>query len=513
MQQGSKQNTTQSAEDIKVTRKNVRQRRFIRSLAGVTMLRYAGFAAIILVILWAAFFIGMYWFYDDVAKDDLREVGANVAGSLPKPLQYNTDMHLKYRLADIARRNSVAIFVFSRVDDENTVCMTVDSLGDDHSDGSDLFEAVMSELNAKDACDKQKDVHSIATDYGDYICYVDYIGNWDTDGVAADYFFIVIKPYDIYNSQTLKILYMFVICTIIVLGVSVGFAFFASRSQVKKLREFSQQAKQIADGDHNVKFTGDGYSEYESLANALNAATESMEKAESMQRDLTANVSHDIRTPITMIRASAEMLRDMPLEGEKREKTANVIISEADKLTLLTDDILSMSKLQSGVTEFKFEECDISEIATMTLCRFDILKTRDGVVFNSDIDKKLIVSCDKQRIEQVLYNLIANAVNYRGADNIVELSVKQTENRARVEVSDHGDGIAEEEISYIWDKYYRSAHSKRTKIGSGLGLSICKSILSAHDAKFGVVSELGKGSTFWFELELVGQNKSKHDRA
>lgn len=477
------------------------------------MLRYAGFAAIMLVMLWAAFFIGLYLFYDDVSKDDLREVGANVAGSLPKPLQYNTDMHVKYRLADIARRNSVAIFVFSRVDGENTVCMTVDSLGDDHTDGSDLFQAVAAELDAKDACDNHKNVHSIATDYGDYICYIDYIGNWDTDGVPADYFFIVIKPYDIFNSQTLKILYVFVICTIIVLAASVGFAFFASRSQIKKLREFSQQAKRIADGDRSVKFDGGGYNEYENLASALNAATESMEKAESMQRDLTANVSHDIRTPITMIRASAEMLRDMPLEGEKREKTANVIISEADKLTLLTDDILSMSKLQSGVTEFKFEECDISEIATMTLCRFDILKTRDGVVLDSDIDKKLVVSCDKQRIEQVLYNLIANAVNYRGADNTVALNVKQSENRARIEVSDHGDGIAEEEIPFIWDKYYRSAQSKRTKIGSGLGLSICKSILTAHGAAFGVESELGKGSTFWFELELVGHNRSKHERA
>ena len=481
------------------------KRRIIRSLTGVTMLRYIVFAGVVLIMLWMAFFIGMYWFYDDVIKAEVRDVGKSVSEVLPEQFAYSPDMHLKYRLSDIARSNSVAIIIFSRVDGVNTVQMTIDPLGYGHTDGSDFFDAVATELDTKIGFDNYKSPVTVSTEYGNYAGYFDEIGVWDEDGVSTEYCYVVLKSYEHFNDQTSKVLLVLVVSTIIVLAVSVGLAFLASRSQVKKLREFSQQAKHIADGDYNVKFSGNGYNEFESLASALNAATESMHKAESMQRDVVANVSHDIRTPLTMIRASAEMLRDMPLEAGKREKTANVIISEADRLTLLTDDILSFSRLQSGVTEMKFEECDISEIATMTLGRFGILRERDGVIFRSDIDKKLIVTCDKQRIEQVLYNLIINAVNYRGNDNVVELCVKSTENRVRVEVTDHGDGIPQDEIADIWDKYYRAAHSKRSKVGSGLGLSICKNILTSHGAPFGVFSEVGKGSTFWFELELCGK--------
>ena len=195
------------------------------------------------------------------------------------------------------------------------------------------------------------------------------------------------------------------------------------------------------------------------------------------------------------------MLRDMPVDEEKRKRTTEVIISETERLTALTDDVLNYSKLQSGVTEFKFEPCDMSQTARSVLLQFDIYRDRDGIKLSDEIDKKAVVNCDKKRIEQVLYNLIINAINYCGDDKNIILRVKNTNDKVRVEVEDHGKGISPEDRDAVWDRYYRTAHASRTAVGSGLGLSICKNILTAHNALFGVESEEGKGSTFWFELD------------
>ena len=131
------------------------------------------------------------------------------------------------------------------------------------------------------------------------------------------------------------------------------------------------------------------------------------------------------------------------------------------------------------------------------------MRERDGIKLEHEIADGVIVSCDKQKIEQVLYNLLTNAINYCGDDKTVILRLKAVDGKARVEVSDHGRGIAADELDAVWNRYYRAARSKRTAVGSGLGLSICKSVLTMHNAEFGVLSEVGEGSTFWFELDTI----------
>lgn len=131
------------------------------------------------------------------------------------------------------------------------------------------------------------------------------------------------------------------------------------------------------------------------------------------------------------------------------------------------------------------------------------MRERDGIKLLNDIDGGLSVEGDRQKLEQVLYNLLINAINYCGDDKTVILRVKDVNGKVRVEVTDHGRGIEESELEAVWDRYYRSSHTKRNVVGSGLGLSICKSVLQAHEAEFGIISEIGKGSTFWFELETV----------
>lgn len=480
-----------------------RRRRLINTVSRRTTLNYIVFSLILLAVLWIAFFIMLYGFYDIILKNDIEEVGKYAASAFPKQADSNgMQLFYKYRLPEIARNNSVTITVFTRnAEGDEDVQIMVDNMGNCTDESSDVFDAVMSSVNFNATFSNDGTAAKVSTSLGAFFCFGSRHEVKSTDGSSVFMYMLLLKHYDVLNPQTNKILYILIVCTFIVLVFTCVFSYFVSRFQTKQLIAFSQQANRLADGDVNVKFSGSGYKEFDSLANALNAATDKYKRSEKLQRDIIANVSHDIRTPLTMIRAYAEMLRDMPVDEEKRKRTTEVIISETERLTALTDDVLNYSKLQSGVTEFKFEPCDMSQTARSVLLQFDIYRDRDGIKLSDEIDKKAVVNCDKKRIEQVLYNLIINAINYCGDDKNIILRVKNTNDKVRVEVEDHGKGISPEDRDAVWDRYYRTAHASRTAVGSGLGLSICKNILTAHNALFGVESEEGKGSTFWFELD------------
>ena len=491
-------------------KRHKRKKPLLSSVASRTTVNYIMFAAVLLLLLWAVFFFGLYSFYGRMIEREADDVLYNASIAFPKKYDDNSmDIFYKTRLAEIARGNKpVAIAVFTGDEGEYDMRIVVDDMGIGATDNNSLFNAVMEELDFSSTFERD-DTVKVSTHYGTFLCCGATHYPETENGVQKAYI-LVMKPYDLFNAQTMKLISLLIIGTVTVLAVACVFSFFASRFQTKRLKDFSQKAKRVADGDFGVKFSGGGYDEYDNLAAALNAATDNLQKSEKLQRDIVANVSHDIRTPLTMIRAYAEMIRDLPLDDKKRVKTTNVIISETDRLAGLVEDVLNYSKLQAGVTEFKFEQCDLSDIATAVIDRFDIARGKDGIKLVREIDDSAVVSCDKQKIEQVFYNLISNAINYCGDDKTVILRVIKTADKVRVEVTDHGKGIEPDEIDSVWDRYYRSEHATRTVVGSGLGLSICKSVLTAHEAQFGVVSELGSGSTFWFELDPVtGAPKDK----
>ena len=218
-----------------------------------------------------------------------------------------------------------------------------------------------------------------------------------------------------------------------------------------------------------------------------------------------SNISHDLRTPLTMIKAYAEMIRDLSGDNpEKRERHLKVIIDETDRLSSLVTDILDLSKLQAGVAEMHLETFNFSARLSGVISRFDIMKENDGIVIDLRAEDDIMITADITKLEQVVYNLINNAVTYTGDDNTVIVKLFRKENgMVRFEVEDHGEGISPENLPYIWDRYYKvseqnSTH-KRAKMGSGIGLSIVKNVLEQHRFQFGADSAQGRGSTFWFE--------------
>ena len=268
-------------------------------------------------------------------------------------------------------------------------------------------------------------------------------------------------------------------------------------------------AEKLAKGDFSTKFDGRGYLEAKKLADTLTYAEKELSRVDTMQRDLIANVSHDLRTPLTMLKAYAEMIRDLSGDNPvKRNEHLEIIISETDRLALLVNDMLDLSKLESGKQKLTPTEFGISEKLSEIIDRFGGLSEKSGYHIHFEPDEERTVCCDVVKIEQVIYNLINNAINYTGNDKNVYVRQKNTDSGVIVEVKDTGTGIEEDKIKLIFDKYYRSENHKREVVGTGLGLSIVKAVLKLHNYDYGVRSTLGKGSTFWFMISDV-KNEEK----
>lgn len=283
---------------------------------------------------------------------------------------------------------------------------------------------------------------------------------------------------------------------------------------VTPITEMTKKARQLAQGDFEVDFHGNDYgTEMIQLADSLNFARDELSKTDRMQKELIANVSHDFKTPLTMIKGYASMI--MEISGgnpEKRNKHAQIIVDEADRLASLVNDVLDLSKISAGIAQLDIKKIDLSAYLQEILERFAYLKDAQGYTFVTDIDEGLCAYADEGKIGQALYNLIGNAVNYTGEDKKVYVSLKKEEDAFRFSVRDTGSGIKPEEIGEIWDRYYRSTAShKRPVQGTGLGLSIVKTVLTRHGFQFGVESEVGKGSIFYVLFPLANGSTAEND--
>lgn len=318
------------------------------------------------------------------------------------------------------------------------------------------------------------------------------------------------KSLSVLGSTTNLLMVRTIVTCVFVLVVAFAVSSALSGWLTKPISEMTDKARKLAEGDFNVDFHGANYGEeMVALASTLNFARDELSKTDRMQKELIANVSHDFKTPLTMIKAYASMIMEISgANPEKRNKHAQVIVDEADRLTSLVNDVLDLSKISAGLAELKITRVDMSGYVDEVLSRFQYLTETQGYKFHVDVEEGLYTMADEGKIGQVLYNLIGNAVNYTGEDKNVYIRMKkESEEHFRFEVRDTGSGIPRDELNGIWDRYYRSQEMhKRPVKGTGLGLSIVKSILECHRFVFGVESEEGKGSVFYVLFPLVDKN-------
>ena len=323
-----------------------------------------------------------------------------------------------------------------------------------------------------------------------------YVGT-SQDPVGYIFIYAFLEP----TGTTTQILAnIFLMSSLVIILVGLVFAVIISSSISKPIINISKSAYKLITGEFDMTSSPHDYSEIVVLTDNLNKASAEISKTEKLRKDLLANISHDLRTPLTMIKAYAEMIRDLSGNNpEKREKHLGVIIDEADRLSLLVNDILNLSKLQSGAIQLDLRKIDFSSQLKDIVSRFVML---DETKIELICDEEIYINADSKQIGQAVYNLIINAINYSGVDTVTVKLYDIGNDNVRFEVSDKGVGISAEQLPYIWDRYYkvnRSENYKRTVKGTGLGLSIVKGVFECHGFRYGVESTEGAGTTFWFE--------------
>jgi signal transduction histidine kinase len=319
------------------------------------------------------------------------------------------------------------------------------------------------------------------------------------------YYLFINTPLEPVDSLITAFSRQYLMLTVLIIAIALVFSIWLSGKIVRPITNMQKETVKLSKADYDVHFDGGSFTETRDLANALNEASDQLSKIEEMRRGLMANLSHDIRTPLTNIRAYAEMIRDISgNDPVKREKHLDVIIRETEYMNRLVSDMSELSRMQTGSYVLKKTNVDLVDVI------HEVLEI-DGAMIDAshlkvvlDLPDHLIIYADEVKITEVVQNYVSNAVKHSPEGGTITIRgwIMEDEETVRVEVIDEGEGIAEEDQKMIWDRYQKASRSfSRSTQSTGLGLAIVKAILDAHGAAYGVVSSPGHGATFWFSFK------------
>lgn len=321
----------------------------------------------------------------------------------------------------------------------------------------------------------------------------------------SNYYIIISAPLELMSSYVDFILSNYTYISILLIIIAIIVSYILAIRITRPITKMKDEAVKLAEGDYNVSFKQeDSYTEINDLASTLDNATEKLSKVDELRKDLIANVSHDIKTPLTMIKAYAEMIKDISGDDpKKRNEHLDVIINETEYLDKLVIDMLEYSKMQAGYIELSYSNVEIAKIIKSVIKSLKGMLDEKKIKITHKLDD-VVVYCDETKITQVIKNFITNAIKYTDINGKIEVTLKDLGEEVRFDVIDNGKGIKEEEIPYIWDRYYKiDKNFSRNSNSFGLGLAIAKAILEAHHAKYGVTSKIDEGSNFYFIIKKV----------
>ncbi|MBE5997108.1 MAG: HAMP domain-containing histidine kinase [Lachnospiraceae bacterium] len=244
------------------------------------------------------------------------------------------------------------------------------------------------------------------------------------------------------------------------------------------------------------------------LAESMNVMAQELDKGNEYQRQFIANVSHDFRSPLTSIKGFTEAMIDGTIPPELHEKYLRIISQEADRLENLTQGIMRLSNMDVDQAVLKKTDFDINRVIKDTAALFEGSCRNKKITIRLVLTgEQLFVNADEDRIKQVLYNLLDNAIKFSDKNSEIKIETEEKYNRCHISVKDHGCGINKNDISRIWNRFYKSDSSRgKDRRGSGLGLAIVKEIINAHGQNINVISTEGVGTEFVFTLELADEN-------
>ena len=284
--------------------------------------------------------------------------------------------------------------------------------------------------------------------------------------------------------------------TVISVIIASVLAWFIARGFAMPVAKLTNKAEHIGSDDFPEDFRKGFCSELDELSDVLDETSDKLKKSRNFQRELLANVSHDLRTPDTMIKGYAEMVRDISRTDEEQcNADIEVIVRESDRLCAMVNEILEFSEMQSAEVRPEPEDVDISAVVRRVCSNFNSLYSREGGRIDTQLQENVIVKGDAGRLERAVYNLLDNAVRHNGESKVINVTLTQEGGNAKISITDHGSGIPAQELENIWDRYY-TYRSRNKKGVSGLGLAIVKEIVKMHGGICTAESTVGIGSTF-----------------
>jgi len=298
--------------------------------------------------------------------------------------------------------------------------------------------------------------------------------------------------------------------SLIAVIVSMLLVFISSSKITRPLKEMSQMAKDIAKGNLKNRVEIHSNDEIGLLAESFNNMAEELSKQEELRTGFVANVSHELRSPLTSIHGFAQGMLDGTVKKGEQDQYLNIILTETIRLKKLIRELLDLSQIESGTFPLNKKVYDINEQMRRVLIRYIDMIEEKGINVEVNFKQDFCMVCaDGDRIEQVLVNLIDNAIKFTPKDGVITLWSYECDGKALVGVNDTGNGIPREDLPFIFERFYKSDKSHTEQKGTGLGLSIVKKIIEEHGHTIAVNSTESLGASFTFSLDLAQEDLSK----
>ncbi len=324
--------------------------------------------------------------------------------------------------------------------------------------------------------------------------------------ITSDYkvkgYVVIHLPLDEINASNDAIQNIAFITTVIIYLLSLIILIFFTEMVYIPLRKITYATEQYASGNMHYEFQIESDDEIGYLAACLSYMASEMARSEDDQKKFVANVSHDFRSPLTSIRGYLEAMIDGTIPPELHEKYLNIVLNETDRLTKLTNSLLTLNNLNTKGMLLDKTDFDINQVIRNTAASFEGTCRKKTIAISLILTgDELYVSADMGKIQQVLYNLLDNAIKFSHHDSVITIETSEKKNKLFVSVKDTGIGIPKDDLKMIWDRFYKSDLSRgKDKKGTGLGLSITKEIIASHGEHINVISTEGVGTEFIFSL-------------
>jgi signal transduction histidine kinase len=295
-----------------------------------------------------------------------------------------------------------------------------------------------------------------------------------------------------------------VLVSLIAVLIAVIVVYYTTMRLTRPFLEINEIVQKYSKGDYNVRIPISSIDEATQLAISFNAMADQLKDLEATRRSFVANVSHELRSPLTSMKGFLEAMQDGTIGPDEYEKYIDIVLSETKRMAVMVNDLLDLARIESGRTALKLEIFDINELIRRTLITFEARIYENNIEVDVKFaQEQYYVEADSAQISQVLRNIIDNAIKYSPNDTKLRIATYAMRREIYISIQDSGPGIPEEDVSHVFDRFYKveKAHTPTKQSGTGLGLSIVKRIIDQHNQTITLKSGRGKGSTFTFTLK------------